>query len=87
MQRRTSAGAVALIATSVFGEDGKRHDALDKAVRARLTAIYDAHAGRWETLDIRHVEHAVVSMHSPHNFARGNFFCSTSNTRTSWLAR
>jgi predicted NAD/FAD-dependent oxidoreductase len=25
---------------------------------------------RWETLDIRHVEHAVVTMQSPHNFAR-----------------
>lgn len=60
----------ALIATSVFGEDGKRHDALDRAVRARLSAIYGAVAARWDTLDIRHVEHAVVSMQSPHNFTR-----------------
>jgi phytoene dehydrogenase-like protein len=60
----------ALVATTVFGEDGKQQDALDRAVRARLSTIYGTEATRWETLDIRHVEHAVVSMHSPHNFAR-----------------
>ncbi len=60
----------ALVATVVFGEDGKRHDALDRAVRGRLAKLYGPQAARWETLDIRHVEHAVVSMQSPHNFAR-----------------
>jgi hypothetical protein len=60
----------ALIATSVFGADGKRHDVLDRAVRTRLSAIYEAQAARWDTLDIKHAEHAVVSMQSPHNFAR-----------------
>jgi phytoene dehydrogenase-like protein len=60
----------ALVATTVLGTDGRRRDALDRAVRARLSAIHGAGAVRWETLDIRHVEQAVVSMRSPHNFAR-----------------
>ncbi|HEU5354583.1 MAG TPA: FAD-dependent oxidoreductase [Actinocrinis sp.] len=60
----------ALVATTVFGGDGKEPAALDRAVLDRLSHLHGVPARRWETLDIRHVEHAVVTMHSPHNFAR-----------------
>jgi phytoene dehydrogenase-like protein len=60
----------ALVATTVFGGDGKEPAALDRAVLDRLAHLHGVPPRRWETLEIRHVEHAVVTMHSPHNFAR-----------------
>jgi phytoene dehydrogenase-like protein len=60
----------ALVATTVYGEDGKELGALDRTVLERLADLHGPAARRWETLDIRHVEHAVVTMQSPHNFAR-----------------
>lgn len=60
----------ALVATTVYGEDGKELGALDRAVLERLADLLGPAARRWETLDIRHVEHGVVTMQSPHNFAR-----------------
>jgi phytoene dehydrogenase-like protein len=60
----------ALVATTVFGGDGKEPAALDRAVLDRLSHLHGVPSRRWETLDIRHVEHAVVTMQSPHNFAR-----------------
>src|SRR5579884_426620 len=60
----------ALVATTVFGDDGKEPAALDRAVLGRLSHLHGVPQRRWETLDIRHVEHAVVTMQSPHNFAR-----------------
>jgi phytoene dehydrogenase-like protein len=60
----------ALVATTVYGEDGKEPGALDRTVLERLADLHGPAARRWETLDIRHVEHGVVTMQSPHNFAR-----------------
>jgi phytoene dehydrogenase-like protein len=60
----------ALVATTAFGGDGKEPAALDRAVLERLSELHSVPVRRWETLDIRHVEHAVVTMQSPHNFAR-----------------
>lgn len=60
----------ALVATTVYGEDGKQLAALDRTVLERLADLHGPAARRWETIDIRHVEHGVVTMQSPHNFAR-----------------
>ena len=54
----------------MFGDDGKQLPALDRAVLERLAELYGSATRRWETLDIRHVEHALVTMQSPYNFAR-----------------
>ncbi len=59
-----------LVATTVYGEDGKEPAALDRTVIERLADLYGRHARDWKTLDVRHVEHAVVSMNSPYNFSR-----------------
>ncbi|MGH6655336.1 MAG: FAD-dependent oxidoreductase [Actinocrinis sp.] len=59
-----------LVATTVYGEDGKEPVALDRTVLERLADLYGPHARDWKTLDVRHVEHAVVSMTSPYNFSR-----------------
>lgn len=60
----------ALVATTVFGGDGKEPGTLDRAVLDRLSRLYGMQSRDWETLDVRHVEHGVVTMQSPHNFAR-----------------
>lgn len=60
----------ALVATTLFGGDGKEPGKLDRAVLDRLSRLYGVPARDWQTLDIRHVEHGVVTMQSPHNFAR-----------------
>jgi phytoene dehydrogenase-like protein len=60
----------ALVATTVFGDDGKQLAALDRAVLERLAELYGPAARHWETLDVRHVEHGLVTMHSPYNFSR-----------------
>jgi len=60
----------ALVATTVFGDDGKQLPALDRAVLDRLAELHGSTTRYWETLDIRHVEHALVTMQTPHNFAR-----------------
>jgi predicted NAD/FAD-dependent oxidoreductase len=36
----------------------------------RLAELHGSATRYWETLDIRHVEHALVTMQTPHNFAR-----------------
>jgi phytoene dehydrogenase-like protein len=60
----------ALIATTVYGNDGKEPAALDRVVLGRLAHLHRSSVRSWETLDIKHVEHAVVTMQSPYNFAR-----------------
>jgi phytoene dehydrogenase-like protein len=60
----------ALIATTVMGHDGKELGALDRAVLERLAAIHSADTAHWRTLEIRHVEQALVAMSAPHNFSR-----------------
>ena len=60
----------ALIATTVVGHDGKHLDLLDREVLKRLAGLYRANTGDWSTLDVRHVENALVAMTSPYNFAR-----------------
>jgi hypothetical protein len=60
----------ALVATTVFGDDGKQLPALDRAVLERLGELHGSATRHWETLDIRHVEHALVTMHAPYNFAQ-----------------
>jgi phytoene dehydrogenase-like protein len=71
----------ALVATTVFGDDGKQLPALDRAVLERLAELHGSATRHWETLDIRHVEHALVTMPAPYNFAqpvrliRGLYVC------------
>lgn len=60
----------ALIATAVVGHDGESLDTLERDVRGRLAALHAADTSHWQTLDIRHVERAVVAMPAPHNFTR-----------------
>ncbi|MBS2963585.1 FAD-dependent oxidoreductase [Actinocrinis puniceicyclus] len=60
----------ALVATTVFGDDGKEPGALDRAVLPRLAELHGVPARCWETLEIRHVEQALVTMQSPYNFTR-----------------
>jgi len=60
----------ALIATTVYGDDGKEPTVLDRAVLGRLAELHRTSTRGWETVDVRHVEHAVIAMPSPHNFAR-----------------
>jgi len=60
----------ALVATAVVGGDGKELPALDRAVLDRLAALHGPAARHWATLDIRHVEHALVTMQAPYNFTQ-----------------
>ena len=60
----------ALIATTVAGHDGKHLDLLDRDTLGRLASLYRTDTIGWTTVDVRHVENAVVAMTSPYNFAR-----------------
>ena len=60
----------ALIASTVVGHDGKHLDQLDRAALGRLAGLHRADTTGWTTIDVRHVENALVTMASPYNFTR-----------------
>jgi phytoene dehydrogenase-like protein len=60
----------ALIASTVVGHDGKHLGELDREALVRLGGLYRTGTGKWTTIDVRHVENAVVAMPSPYNFTR-----------------
>jgi phytoene dehydrogenase-like protein len=60
----------ALIASTVVGHDGKELGELDRTVLGRLAGLYRTNVADWTTIDVRHVENAVVAMASPYNFTR-----------------
>ncbi|HEV2634832.1 MAG TPA: NAD(P)/FAD-dependent oxidoreductase [Actinocrinis sp.] len=60
----------ALIASTVVGHDGKHLEQLDRETLARLGVLYRVNTRDWTTVDVRHVENAVVAMNAPYNFTR-----------------
>lgn len=60
----------ALVASTVAGHDGKHLEELDREVLKRLAGLHRTSTADWETVDVRHVENAVVAMEAPYNFAR-----------------